>query len=185
MYTPDIDRQELFLKMDRCWDQDTPYSQLKELLQGDSWRKQQAALYAIGDRGIKEAVPDIVAVLNEQDNLAVYGATNQNEWSLADAKNETEKETWMCRFRVKQAACVALGQIAEKYGEGSIGPDAVEKLKKYAISQEDDYAVRAVACQALGKTRDKSAVPCLEKATHDGEWCTKTHATVALKKIEG
>lgn len=180
MYMPDINRPELFLKMDKCWNGETSYSQLKEMLFGNSWRMQQAALYAIGDRAIKEAVPDILKVLDEQDALAVYGANDNDEWSLDEAKDESERETWICRFRVKQAACVALGLIAEKYGEGSIGKTAVDKLMYYAVSQNDDYAVRAAACQALGRTRDKSAISCLEKATLDGEWCTKTHATVAL-----
>jgi HEAT repeat protein len=170
-----------FVRIDRFFDPATPLDDLLAALTDDNWQIQQAALQALGQRPDVRAVPAIVALLDRQDALPLYGAPDQ--WSLDGAPDADTKEIWRCRFRVKQAACHALGAIGAAHGAAALGAKALERLATYATSQKDDYCTRAAACQSLGRCRAAAARPALELAAQDGEWCTKTEAGKALAAL--
>ena len=178
MYTETANNLTTLIAIDRFWDNETPAEDLLRAFNSTNWQIQQAALLAVGDRAEIEAVPKIVELLEKQDQLAIYGA-NDN-WAIDHAPDIETREIWRCRFRVKQAACIALGAIGEKYGVEKLGNQALTKLEAYAVSQDDDCQIRAAACHALGQCQSQHSIPILEQAAQDGEWCTKTEAEKAL-----
>ena len=137
-------------------------------------------------------VPLIMDVLARDDSLDLYGQKIDHGWHagvpFATLRKELQAEprdtldVWMCRWRVKQAACHALGAIGEKFGPQAVGKAAVETLCRYATT-EHDYQVRAAACLALGQIGDPAARAALEEATHYEEWCTIMEARKALARI--
>lgn len=164
-------------RVDRLLDSETPPEELVAALDDHNWQAQQAALQAIGRRRVREAVPAILCLLERQDRLDIYGAPEH--LSLDGAPDPATRDTWRCRFRVKQAACHALGAIGLVHGGA-----AVERLASYARSRAEDFCVRAAACQALGHMRAAAARDALLAASRDEEWCTATEATKALAVID-
>jgi len=170
-------------RVDRLLDSETPPDELSAALDDHNWQVQQAALQAVGMRRVREAVPSILRLLERQDQLGLYGAPEP--WSLDGAPDPATRDAWRCRFRVKQAACHALGAIGRTHGDGAVGADAVERLASYARSREEDFCVRAAACQALGRMQAAAARDALLDASRDEEWCTATEAAKALAAIDG
>lgn len=156
----------------------TPIEELLGALEDENWQAVQAACQAVGERGELGAVGALLDVLKQQDKLDIYGATDM--WSLEDAPDAATREVWRCRFRVKQAACHALGHIGGEHGPEALGTEAIEHLCRYATDDDEDYVVRAAACQALGRIGAEKARTALEAAAGDGEWCTRTEARKAL-----
>ena len=155
--------------------------ELTAALHDDNWQVQQAALNALDARAEADAVEAIRALLQRQDALDVYGAPD------ADATDATstdpQVQTWCCRFRVKQAACLALGRIAETHGGDALGDAGVDHLCRYATDLDEDYPVRAAACHSLGAAGATRAIDTLRAAARDGEWCTATEAHKALVRL--
>jgi HEAT repeat protein len=158
-----------------------PAPVLRAALFDSNWQIVQASLQALGRRADASAVPDILAVLDVQDGLDLYGAPDQ--WTLEGAPDAATADTWRCRFRVKQAACHALGAIGQACGAGTVGARGVDRLAAYACSSKEDYCVRAAACQALGLMKAVAARDALQKASSDGEWCTSREAAKALAAL--
>ena len=181
MYTTTRNDLDTFLKMDAFWDETTPVNELEKALQDDNWQVQQAGLSAIGDRGETSTIPAIIAILDEQDQLPIYSCPE--EWDFESATNEDEKETWRCRFRVKQAALVAISKCVDKNSSDLVGDNLCQKIMDYALNQDEDYPVRMAACHLLGQIKRPEAKSILEQASQDGEWCTATTAKEALKKL--
>lgn len=169
-------------RVDRLLDSETPPEDLIAALDDHNWQAQQAALQAIGRRRVREAVPSILRLLERQDRLDIYGAPEH--LNLDGAPDPATRDTWRCRFRVKQAACHALGAIGLVHGDAAVGAAAVERLASYARSRAEDFCVRAAACQALGRMRAAAARDALLAASRDEEWCTATEAAKALAAIE-
>jgi HEAT repeat protein len=167
-------------------------SSLKTLIdraQHESWRVRFAAAVALGDRADSAAVAVLLSMLSHEESEPIYGqvehyvgapagATTIAATAIPDGVSEQTIECWRRRGRIKQAACVALGQI----GPGARA--AVARLCGYAVNQKEDYAVRAAASQALGLIGDAGAIEPLRTASGDEEWCTKTQAAKALRSIE-
>lgn len=172
-----IDMQT-FERIDHLFDPDTPTETLVEALDNEQWQVVQAACNALGERRDRSAVPVLARVLNHQDELPIYGGPENH--SLEEAPNEKMEEILRCRFRVKQAACHALGAIGEEYGVDAVDNDVVDHLARYATDEDEDYVVRAAACQSLGKIGAERAQDALKVAAEDGEWCTRTEARKAL-----
>ncbi len=170
-----------FLDMDGFWSDHTPVQDLIDALAANNWQVQQAALLALGDRAATNAVPAILQLLDDQDHLDVYGAPNV--WDLDGSADTATTEIWRCRYRVKQAACRALAAIVAVHASDTLGPEALRRLEHYAVSQDDDYPVRVAACEALAQIADPHSRNVLKQAAADGEWCTKTTAAKALKRI--
>ena len=182
MYTTTRNDLDTFLKMDAFWDAETPVAELEEAFKNDNWQVQQAALAAIGDRCETSAVSAIFAILDQQDKLPVYACPD--EWDLDAASNESEKETWRCRFRVKQAALLAISKCIEIKGLDFVNEALNQKIMDYSINQDEDYPVRMAACKLLGQIKGNEAKAVLEQASLDGEWCTATTAKEALKNYD-
>lgn len=180
MYTTTRNDLETFLSMDVFWNPGTSLEALVAALESDNWQVQQAALAALGDRAESAALTAIEALLAQQDTLGVYDCPE--EWDLDAAANAAEREAWRCRFRVKQAALIAIGKMVATCGPDIVGEPLFSRVKRYAVSQEDDYAVRVAACDLLGKLGRPEAVETLKQATGDGEWCTATTARKSLLK---
>lgn len=182
MYTTTRNDLDTFLTIDAFWDASTPFSELEKALQDDNWQVQQAACAAIGDRGEADALPAIAELLAAQDALGVYACPD--EWDLDAAGSESERETWRCRFRVKQAALLAIDACVQQHGAAIIVSDPLRRhMEQYAVDPEEDYPVRAAACDLLGVIAHTASRPVLQHAATDGEWCTATAARKALLKI--
>lgn len=167
-----------FKKIDRLFDPAVPLDDVRGALSADNWQVVQAACNALGNRRDTGAVELLLDVLRRQDELDIYGAPDM--WSLDDAPDEETKELWRCRFRVKQAACLALGEIGEEHGAQALGEETIQHLSRYATDDNEDYVIRAAACQALGRAGAAIAEDVLKRAAEDGEWCTRTEARKAL-----
>jgi len=128
---------------------DTPLTALTEALKSDNWQVQQAVCAAIGDRGEGEALPAIADLLDAQDALGVYACPD--EWDFDSAGSESERETWRCRFRVKQAALLAIGGCVARHGAAVVRDALREHIERYAVSQDEDYPVRTAACDLLSR----------------------------------
>jgi len=172
-----------FLTIDRFLGSSVEFEELLAGLTADNWQVQQMALWALGHRGDSQAINHILNTLDAQDALDVYGSPDP--WAIDGTDDVDTRETWRCRFRVKQAACHALGAIGAKHGPDILGSDAIRRLTGYATDQREDYVVRAAACQALGLCRATGAHVdnALKAAANDSEWCTATEARKALQAI--
>lgn len=182
MYTQTRNDLATFLTMDAFWDPATPVSVLLDSLHADNWQVQQAGLAALGDRGETEALPEIEALLETQDKLGLYDCPY--EWDLVSAPDSSEKETRRCRYRVKQAALIAILRCVEQDGPGIIEDSLLDKLHRYAVSREEDYPVRVAACDLLVALKRPESRPVLELASKDGEWCTATVAARAFTEYQ-
>ncbi len=171
-----------FLLIDRLHAPETPMDDLFAALDHDEWQVRQAALGAIARRPAAAAIAPILSLLDDQDSRDLYGAPNH--WDVDGAPDEATTEDWRCRFRLKQAACLALGAIAAEIGPETLGETAIRRLAHYATSQDDDYTVRAAACKALSKVGKANPIArdALTAASTDGEWCTRTEAAMALAR---
>lgn len=160
------------------------------------WHIVQAALQAICLCPGPAYVQPILAVLARQDKLDIYGqkdidlgmhagipfAPKTNPFK--DIPTET-LDVWKCRWRVKQAACHALGAIGGRFGPQAVGAPAVKVLCGYTEPAKDEYEVRAAACQALGLIKDPAARDTLQARSQDREFCTATEAARALQGLDG
>lgn len=160
-------------------------AQLRQRLGHEDWRVRYAAAVALGDRREATAVADLLATLDIEDAAPLYSQKDEIAGAHAGS-NETlglllppgvttaTLDAWRRRGRIKQAVCLALGEI------GSAAAPALPRLQRYATDQHEDYAVRAAACKALGLIKSPASRPCLDQAVNDPEWCTKTEARKAL-----
>lgn len=150
------------------------------------WRIRYTAAVALGDMGAPASVPALVRALEAEDKEPLYsqktefggahaGSNSPVTLKFPDGVTEEALECWRRRGRLKQALCLALGQM------GAAAAPALPSLHRHAVSQDEDYTVRAAACKALGLIGDASSVPALAKASSDPEWCTKTEAAKALR----
>jgi len=170
-----------FLTIDRLLGPTVSTDELVAALAADNWQVQQMALWALAERGDIDTATPILGTLDAQDAMDVYGSPDQ--WAFDGVDDIDTRETWRCRFRVKQAACQALGRIGERHGPAALGARVIDRLARYARSQDEDYVVRAAACQALRGCRATAAREALETAATDTEWCTATEARKALQVI--
>ena len=183
-YAPTRTDLSTFLALDRLFADGAPLSDLLAALDSDQWQLQQGALWALASRVSSGDAPGIAAavlrILDAQDAMGVYAAPDPWEYRDSDP-GKTEEHR--CRFRVKQAACMALGAAAAALPADDPLVDRIaSRLERYAVAMEDDYAVRAECCRALGRLALPRSRPVLEQAACDGEWCTATEASKALRR---
>lgn len=163
---------------------------LLSLLRDEEWRVRYAAAVAAGDRRNAEFVGPLVELLAEEDAAPLYkqpeveagghaGATEVRRPSFPPGTTEAMMAAWQRRGRIKQAVCLALGQI------GDSSDATLSSLHRYATDQSEDYTVRAAACLALGQIAAPQSAPFLQQATKDEEFCTSTEATKALASVVG
>lgn len=171
-------------EIDALYDPETRTETRIEALRHPDWSLRQAALWALSRYPDVRAVSAIRTLLDEEDRSDIYGG---GAWGPAseDAPSEL-REAWRRRFRLKQAACAALGATGRLAGPTALPQEEHRRLARYAVSMGEDYPVRAAACAALGamKSMDPAAIAALEAARRDVEWCTATHATKALAEIQ-
>ena len=166
---------------------------LQAALTDGDWRIVQAALHAVRWHPVAAVAGDILDVLVRQDALPLRsqdrevfhqaGAPFSSYPHPLEEAAPATRELWKCRWRVKQAACLALGAIGPAL-PGEVRGRAIAALSGYAVSAADDYHVRAAACDALGRIGDPAARAALDQAAGDEEWCTRTHAARALRLIQ-
>ena len=182
-----------FAKLERCAEagrlaDDASLTELLALLQDPEWRVRYAAAVALGDRRDARAVAPLVACLAAEDAAPLFTQKTDIGSSPAgypfdfkaefppDLTPET-RACWERRGRVKQAASLALGAI------GKTAPEILAHLHRYVTDPSHDPEVRAAAAKALGLIGDPTSRPHIEKATQDFEWCTRTEAQTALRRI--
>jgi len=183
-----------FAAMEEClrWAAEGDRQAVPELIQRLShpdWRVRYAAAVALGDMRAAEAVPALLAVLAEEDKAPLFSqarsfgggpagspAAREADEILRTTPVET-LEAWRRRGRLKQAVCLALAEI------GPAAYEAVPFLRRYAVDQNQDYAVRAAACHALGRIAAAANRDVLIQASQDEEWCTRTEARKALRRL--
>ena len=163
-------------------------------LKDDDWQIVHAALMAIRRYPKPDCAQPIVDVIERQERLDLYGQTENIGVGAGRPGSDAEQriagydreqiDAWMCRWRVKQAACFALGEIGGECGREAVSDDAVAHLSRLAISDEDDYQVKAAACHALGRIGDPDALPALKQMTEYQEFCARTEARKAVAAIE-
>jgi len=168
---------------------------LQEALDEGDWTLIQSALMAIRRYPMAEASPVIFAVLAREAKRDLYGQKEDLTGSADAEKSQAGNAEgikayapqtiadWMCRWRVKQAACLALGAIAAQHGRQALSGEVFAELCRLAVSETDDYQVRAAACFALAAAADPAAAPALEKMATNDEFCTRTEAKKALAAI--
>lgn len=181
MYGVTRNDAETFLQMDGFWNPACTTDALIAAFGSDNWQVQQAAASAVGDRGLVDLLPAMVSLLEQQDRLPVYGCPDV--WEMSGAKSVDERETWRCRFRVKQAILIAMLRCVEHAGPGIIDDTLLRRLLELAVSQEEDYPVRMAACELLGRLDRPPVRAVLEAAAADGEWCTATTARKSLVRL--
>jgi HEAT repeat protein len=174
--------------MERCLDLATPLAAVIVALDNPDWQVRLAAIVALGDRRDPSSLGSLVALLAHENKEPLYsqqadlggipaGSPHGHTPRFPEGTPEATQTAWARRGRLKQAACLALGQI------GVADRSALELLHRYAIDQAEDYAVRAAANKALGQLRHPSSRPVLEGAIADPEWCTRTEAVKALEHL--
>lgn len=176
--------------MERCLAPATPAAELIAGLQSADWQIRFAAAVALGDRREREAVGPLAAVLEQENAAALYtqqadlggipaGSPDGHAPVFPAGTTPAIVAAWARRGRLKQAACLALGEI------GVATPAVLALLHRYAVDQGEDYAVRAAANKALGKLGQPASRPVLERSVDDPEWCTRTEAAKALARVNG
>ena len=155
---------------------------LLEMLRDPDWRVRYAAAVGLQDRGDPAAIPGLLAALAEEETAPLFSSpelpgadfnaagAQATEVVFPPGTSEETKEAWRRRGRVKQAVVLALGAIA------SDAPEVLAVLHRYARDAEQDYAVRASACHALGEIASPASLTCLEAACSDEEGCTRMEA---------
>lgn len=154
------------------------------------WQLRYAAAVALGDLRTKAAVKPLLAALAIEDAATLYnqpvlpaggsaGSGNVTAPQFPNGTTPQQIEAWRRRGRLKQAICIALGEI----GEGS--PEVLAALQRYAVDGGEDYLVRASSCKALGLIGDPASREVLRAAVNDEEWCTNKEASKALARLPG
>ncbi|MCX7935590.1 MAG: HEAT repeat domain-containing protein [Planctomycetota bacterium] len=164
-------------------------AEIKQRLSHPDWRVRYAAAVALGDRRAAEAVPELLAALAAEDAAPLFSQPRSLGGGPAGspAAREVDEilratppevlEAWRRRGRLKQAICLALAEI------GPAAKEAMPILRRYAVDQSQDYAVRAAACHALGRIAPEANRDVLLQASQDEEWCTRTEARKALRRV--
>ncbi len=152
------------------------------------WRVRYTAAVALGDLRASAAVQPLLEALAIEDAAQLYsqpelpaggsagspgGATPQ----FPAGTTPDQIEAWRRRGRLKQAICLALGEI----GEGV--PGVLSALHRYAVDSGENYMVRAAACKALGLIASPTSRAVLTAAAKDEEWCTSKEAVKALVRL--
>lgn len=188
--------KESFPAMEEClrWAAERGAAAARDLqarLAHSDWRVRYAAAVALGDLRAAEAVPALLKALKAEDEAPLFsqprslggGSAGSPAAREADEILRTTPpevlEAWRRRGRLKQAICLALAEI------GEAAQEAVPILRRYAVDQGQDYAVRAAACHALGRIAAEDNRDILTQASQDEEWCTRTEARKALQRLRG
>jgi HEAT repeat protein len=172
---------------------DTP-EETAAALRSDDWMLRLTALHAIRRHPDPALAPRVISLLCEQNALPLYGqdrpiaydqgfVSHDFDTAFADVPAETIK-CWRFRWRLKQAACLALGEIAAASGAETLPGEALALLCALATSTADDHPVRAAACHALGYFDGPQVREALREAAEDEEWCTRCEARKSLARLE-
>ena len=157
-YSPTRTDMGAFLVIDRLLSPAATAPELLSALDCDQWQLQQAALWSIATAHRDPSMLDATfATLDAQDHLRIY--EGRDHWTYED-DDPVAQEEHRCRFRVKQAAVMALAAVAATLpADDPRRVRAVSRMEFYATSMADDYAVRAEACRALGLLASPPARP--------------------------
>jgi HEAT repeat protein len=170
---------------------------LRQALADEDWEVVQGALFALRRAPRPELGAQLLAVFDREDRRDLYGqpegdllhfgAGDPRGGELSPRAGQYDAETleaWKCRWRVKQAAALAVAALAEAGGPRALPDETVDRLIGYLQDAEgEDYPVRAAAAQALGALGDPRARAALETAAGDVEFCTATEASKALARL--
>lgn len=164
------------------------FAEQLQSLQSPDWRVRYAAAVALGDRRDPPAIAGLLAALRLEDAAPLYsqkeelggtpaGANFAPRITFPPGTTPAIQDAWQRRGRLKQAICLALGQI------GQAEPTVLAMLHRYVGNVEEDYTVRAAAAKALGQLRSPLSRPFLEKGAQDEEFCARTEARKALAQL--
>ena len=176
----------IFPLMERCAElalgsDDQSLNELIAALDHSRWEVRYAAAIALGDRRDARAVPALLQVLAAEDAAGIYGQPKLT-WEesgpiFPEGTTEADKAAWSRRWRLKQAAIVALGQI------GAPDPRVFEILQRYVVDQDEEYGIRAASGHTLGLIPDASSLEALATAKSDPEFCARTEAHKAWDRV--
>jgi HEAT repeat protein len=161
---------------------------LLERLRHADWRVRYAAAVALGDLRDAAAVPALLEALKQEDAAPLYsqkeeygsahaGSNGSVRLNLPAHLSEDTRQAWRRRGRLKQALCLALGEIKAR------DESARADLERRAVDQEEDPIVRAAACKALGLVGNPKSLPVLKQAAQDQEGCTKMEAVQSIAAL--
>ena len=147
------------------------------LLEDKSVHVRKSAAYALGKLRTNQSVVALTSALHDKD-LEVRGAATV---SLGEHEDPAAITALIAALSdksgfVQERAALALGH----YGRASA--PAVSTLIKL-LATDTRHGVKLHAAIALGQIGDRSALPALEKATHDKDPYVSRAATEALKRI--
>lgn len=142
----------------------------------------------LGRRGVKRAVPALLALLAEKGPGRAYFADDiiPHLGPLGDPAAIPElkrvlaaPETVPGRHPTQAQAAVALWQLGDRTGR----PLLLADLK--TEGRPDAYAVRRFAAEAVARFGDRSDLPVLAAMLDDGDWGVKKAASEGLGRITG
>ena len=176
----------IFLSMERCAQlaldsDDQSLNELLAALEHTRWEVRYAAAIALGDRRDARAIPALLQVLSSEDDAGIYGQPkliwDESGPIFPAGTTESDKDAWSRRWRLKQAAIIALGQIREP------DPLLLNLLRRYAVDQDEEYGIRAASCRTLGLIPDAGSLEALVIAKGDPEFCARTEAHKAWDRV--
>jgi HEAT repeat protein len=168
---------------------------LLDLLRDADWRVRYAAAVALQDRRDPAAIPALLETLAAEDAAPLFSSPELEDTILDAAgarptdipfppgTTEEMKEAWRRRGRIKQAVALALGAIGQAAPRAAQDPAVLAVLHRYARDPEQDYAVRAASCHALGEIASPASAACLKQACADEETCTRLEAMKAYRRV--
>lgn len=131
------------------------------------WPVQVAAAEVLGRHGVKEAAPEIRALLEAEHAIPTEQLYPSDEASGGAGAGEAVAKRW----RLKAALIVALGRLKDRA--------AVELLGRILADGRDFYPVYSVAAQALGRIGGPGALEALRPAFDESEVNTRDRAAAA------
>lgn len=159
------------------------------------WKVRYAAAAAMGETKSEKWLEPLYQLLKMEQTRELYSQPKVKEFvnSYDDTRMaeqivpieavfdreypEELKEDWKCRGRVRQACLFAI------YSIGKANEEILKEIYGYLEDPEEDYAVKAAGAMALGAVGNKESIPYLEKALEFDEWCLRTEAGKAVRRL--
>jgi len=148
------------------------------------YQRRNAAIW-LGERNVREAVPQLLKALKDPEEVVQSGAAKAlsliGDKAISEAiSGELIANTEDANPLVRQYSAYVLGQRAEK-GMKEI-PSAVEALE--AIAQDQDKLVRVEAVYALYELGASSSKPIFIQGLKDEDKRVRMHSATALGNIK-
>lgn len=170
-------------------------NELEQLARHADWRVRYAAAVAIEQTQDRRWLPLLQEMLQIENSRPLYSqppahfSNSTDDTRMAeqigpigvhfdDEADESTKEAWRCRGRVKQAVLFAL------YNMGEANDEIRALLHGYLDNPKEEYPIKAAAARALGAVGDQNSIAALRSAQEFDEWCTQKEAEKAIERLK-